>query len=95
MGSIIVKDMFSKWFRIPEYQRPYVWEKDHVIELLDDIMRARNNSPESQYFLGSIVLKKNIKNENNTKYDEYDLLDGQQRLTTLFLITAVWTCKFI
>lgn len=87
--KLLVKDMFSKWFRIPEYQRPYVWEKDHVIELLDDIMRARNNSPESQYFLGSIVLKKNIKNENNTKYDEYDLLDGQQRLTTLFLITAV------
>lgn len=87
--KLLVKDVFSKWFRIPEYQRPYVWDKDQVIELLDDIMQARTSNPDSQYFLGSMVLKKNIKEEGDTKYEEYDLLDGQQRLTTLFLITAV------
>ncbi|MBF0235129.1 MAG: DUF262 domain-containing protein [Desulfamplus sp.] len=52
-------------------------------------MQARNSNPDSQYFLGSMVLKKNSKEEGTTKYEEYDLLDGQQRLTTLFLITAV------
>ena len=87
--KLLVKDVFTKWFRIPEYQRPYVWEYDQVTELLDDVMQARNSNPESQYFLGSMVLSKNIKEEGPTKYDEYDLLDGQQRLTTLFLITAV------
>lgn len=87
--KLLVKDVFSKWYRIPEYQRPYVWENDQVTELLDDVMQARNSNPESQYFLGSMVLKKNTKEEGTTKYEEYDLLDGQQRLTTLFLITAV------
>ncbi len=87
--KLLVKDVFAKWYRIPEYQRPYVWENDQVTELLDDVMQARTSNPESQYFLGSMVLKKNTKEEGTTKYEEYDLLDGQQRLTTLFLITAV------
>ena len=52
-------------------------------------MQARNANPESEYFLGSMVLKRSTKEDGNTKYEEYDLLDGQQRLTTLFLITAV------
>lgn len=87
--KLLVKDVFSKWFRIPEYQRPYVWDTDQVNELLDDVMQARNSNPESQYFLGSMVLRKKNKEDGTTKYEEYDLLDGQQRLTTLFLITAV------
>ena len=87
--KLIVKDVFTKWFRIPEYQRPYVWDKDQVTELLDDVMQARASNPDSQYFLGSLVLRRNSKEEGTTKYEEYDLLDGQQRLTTLFLITAV------
>ena len=87
--KLFVKDVFSKWFRIPEYQRPYVWEKDQVTELLDDVMQARSSNPDSQYFLGSMVLRRREKEEGSTKYEEYDLLDGQQRLTTLFLITAV------
>lgn len=60
-----------------------------MIELLDDVYRARQSNPDSQYFLGSMVLKKSNKEDGDTKYEEYDLLDGQQRLTTLFLITAV------
>lgn len=87
--KLFVKDVFQKWYRIPEYQRPYVWGADQVIELLDDVYRARQSNPESQYFLGSMVLKKSEKQNGTTRYEEYDLLDGQQRLTTLFLITAV------
>jgi len=87
--KLFVKDVFQKWYRIPEYQRPYVWGADQVIELMDDVYRARQSNPESQYFLGSMVLKKSDKQDGITKYEEYDLLDGQQRLTTLFLITAV------
>jgi hypothetical protein len=87
--KLLVKDVFAKWYRIPEYQRPYVWDKDQVTELLDDVMQAKTSNPDSQYFLGSMVLRRNTKEEGTTKYEEYDLLDGQQRLTTLFLITAV------
>ncbi len=87
--KLFVKDIFQKWYRIPEYQRPYVWGADQVIELLDDVYHARQFNPESQYFLGSMVLKKSDKQLGDTKYEEYDLLDGQQRLISLLLITAV------
>ncbi len=87
--KLFVKNVFQKWYRIPEYQRPYVWGADQVTELLDDVYRACQYNPDSQYFLGSMVLKKSDKQDGTTKYEEYDILDGQQRLTTLFLITAV------
>jgi uncharacterized protein with ParB-like and HNH nuclease domain len=87
--KLFVKDVFQKWYRIPEYQRPYVWGADQVTELLADVYQACRSNPESQYFLGSMVLKKSEKQEGGTTFEEYDLLDGQQRLTTLLLITAV------
>lgn len=87
--KMFVKEVFTNWYRIPEYQRPYVWETDQVIELLDDVYQAYQSNPDSQYFLGSMVLQKKEKKEKDTTYYEYDLLDGQQRLTTLFLITAI------
>jgi len=87
--KLLVKSVFDKWFRIPEYQRPYVWDNDQVTELLDDVMHAATSNQDGQYFLGSMVLQKKNKTENDTNYVEYDLLDGQQRLTTLFLIMAV------
>ena len=79
--------IFEMWFRVPNYQRPYVWGKDQVLDLLDDISTAYQQDKENQYFLGSLVLRENV--NKNQEYKEYDVLDGQQRLTTLFLITAV------
>lgn len=89
--QLYVKDLFDnkKWYRIPSYQRPYVWEYDQVSELLDDVMQALQANPDSDYFLGSLVLQMKKKKEDNISYFEFDLLDGQQRLTTLFLILAV------
>jgi uncharacterized protein with ParB-like and HNH nuclease domain len=87
--KLFIKDVFQKWYRIPEYQRPYIWGSDQVNELLDDVCQAQKSNPNSQYFLGSMVLKKSNEQDGSTQYEEYDLLDGQQRLTTLFLITAV------
>ncbi len=87
--KLFVNDIFQKWYRIPEYQRPYVWGTDQVTELLDDVYGACQSNAETQYFLGSLVLKKSTKQDGTTKYEEYDLLDGQQRLTTLLLIIAV------
>ena len=74
--KLFVKDVFQKWYRIPEYQRPYVWGNEQVQELLEDVYGARQSNPDSQYFLGSMVLKKSAKQEGTTKYEEYDLLDG-------------------
>ena len=35
--KLYIKDIFKRWYRIPEYQRPYVWGKDQINDLLDDI----------------------------------------------------------
>lgn len=83
----VLQKIFSQdfWFVIPEYQRSYVWQKDNVSELLDDLIFAFENKPENEYFLGSLVLKR----KDNEEFSEYEVLDGQQRLTTFFMIIAV------
>lgn len=88
--KILVKDIFSTmWFRIPEYQRPYIWGKDEVHDLLDDLTFAQTEKPEQEYFLGSIVFQTKRAGEvAGQKFDENDLLDGQQRMTTLLLLFA-------
>jgi uncharacterized protein with ParB-like and HNH nuclease domain len=88
--KILVKDIFSTmWFRIPEYQRPYIWSKDEVCELLDDLTFAQNEKPDQEYFLGSFVFQaKKAQPVQGQDFDENDLLDGQQRMTTLLLLFA-------
>lgn len=87
--KIDLKTIFSWWFVIPDYQRAYVWGKDQVLSLLEDTYAAYSDNPESEYFIGSLVLKKSTKKENNVEFTEYELLDGQQRMTTLLIMFAV------
>lgn len=89
--KIVIKDIFSQWwFRVPEYQRPYVWGYDEVSDLLEDLSFASKEKSESEYFLGSLVFQsKKAKPKEGQEYDENDLLDGQQRMTTLLLLFAV------
>ena len=70
-------------FRIPVYQRPYAWEREQVGELLDDLMAAMDRNDDEPYFLGSIVL---IKREDDPSSQ---VVDGQQRLTTLAMLLCV------
>lgn len=80
--EIDIKFLFRDfWFNVPSYQRPYVWGKDNINELLDDILYAFENDSQDTYFMGALVLQ-------NKENDEYDILDGQQRLTTLALLLA-------
>ena len=67
--------------RIPNYQRPYRWTTKNVNELIDDILEAMNNK-KSEYLIGNIILHKN--KDGDKEY--FDIVDGQQRLTTLALI---------
>lgn len=88
--KILVKDIFSTmWFRIPEYQRPYIWSKDEVSELLDDLVFAQTEKPDQDYFLGSFVFQsKRADASHGQQFTENDLLDGQQRMTTLLMLFA-------
>ncbi|MDQ0212150.1 DUF262 domain-containing protein [Arthrobacter bambusae] len=70
-------------FSIPDYQRPYAWGGEQTSQLLSDITEAQQRNPEEPYFLGSLVL---VKEEGNPKAD---VIDGQQRLTTLSILLAV------
>ncbi|MYB34793.1 MAG: DUF262 domain-containing protein, partial [Gammaproteobacteria bacterium] len=79
-----IMEVFSSsyTFTIPVYQRPYAWETDEVEDLLTDLMDAQKN-PDNFYFLGSIVLVKKDGDSNS------QVVDGQQRLTTLTIIFSV------
>ncbi|MEH2333824.1 DUF262 domain-containing protein [Nostoc sp.] len=81
-------------FSIPAYQRPYAWTKDQASELLTDLLSFLGDGSEAiadanPYFLGSIVL---IKSEDAPKAD---VVDGQQRLTTLTILLSVLRSLFI
>jgi uncharacterized protein with ParB-like and HNH nuclease domain len=89
-AKVVVKDVFSNfWFCIPAYQHSYVWGKDEISELIDDVKYASEHSPGGQYFLGSMVLQKKYEIEHGVSFELHDVLDGQQRLTTLLLMIAV------
>jgi hypothetical protein len=68
-------------YEIPPYQRPYSWERDNVEQLLQDIWEACEKS-DQEYFIGSLIT---IEKELDSRYE---VVDGQQRLTTLNLILA-------
>src|SRR5438874_12060241 len=76
-------------FQIPGYQRPYAWTTEQARELLDDLLafsKAGGSTIEKlpPYFLGSIVLIKDEADPNA------QVVDGQQRLTTLTLLLAAF-----
>jgi uncharacterized protein with ParB-like and HNH nuclease domain len=89
--KILIKDIFTRmWFRIPEYQMPYVWGHEEVSDLLDDLTYAMAEKPDFEYFLGSFVFQtKAAAPESGQEFDENDLLDGQQRMVTLLMLFAV------
>lgn len=89
-NKITIKKCFGDmWYKIPDYQRPYVWSEDQITLLLDDVLYATSNTPDTEYFLGSLVLHSKTVNKNGSSYIENSVLDGQQRLITLYLIHAV------
>lgn len=80
--------IFSSEFEyvIPSYQRPYAWTQDQASELFDDLKSFYETEDEEGYFLGSIVL---IKSEDKPRAE---VIDGQQRLTTLTILFAAMAC---
>lgn len=83
-----LQDVFSDRYqlRIPEFQRPYSWTEEQSAELIDDLWASYTNEGsigDEAYFLGSIVLAKEEHDPSS------DVIDGQQRLTTLSVLFAV------
>ena len=93
-----IKELFANKrsdFLIPDYQRPYAWGEAECQTLWDDIFAfafpendySRFKSDEDEYFLGPIVTFKN-------DYNKLEIIDGQQRLTTLMLLLRAFFSKF-
>lgn len=83
IGNRISQDSESKPIEninleIPPYQRPYKWTAKNAIQLLDDIIEAKNQNKET-YRIGTLIL-------HFDKNSKYNIVDGQQRTVTLSLL---------
>lgn len=91
-GKKYIKDIFSpeQFFNIPEYQRPYVWGEEQIVALLEDVSKAMETDSNKEYFLGCMIWNtRQEKTNKNIEYVYQDILDGQQRFITLFLLHGV------
>ncbi len=87
--SLSLSDVFTNndpIYQIPDYQRPYSWTEEQVCQLWEDLYEAYKNNLEdeevnSNYFLGSLIVIQKEMAE--------DVVDGQQRLTTLMILLCV------
>lgn len=76
-----IESLAEVFYEVPDYQREYVWDsEEHVQRFMDDIYDEFDPSVDeaAKYFIGSIII---VKNERGI----YDVVDGQQRLTTIML----------
>ena len=72
----------DRQYQIPDFQRPYVWEEQQAETLVNDLLGAWRTD-DGDYFLGSIVLVQ------HPSGDDVDIIDGQQRLTTLCILVSL------
>ncbi|GAA9678782.1 DUF262 domain-containing protein [Helicobacter pylori] len=80
LHQILVDNDF--FYQVPDYQRPYVWDKDHLGALIDDLVGSYTSNKEDEYFCGSIVIVENQKDKR------WDVVDGQQRLTSFIILAC-------
>lgn len=88
--DIKISEVFQGFYSVPDYQREYVWKSKQVEQLLTDIYSELNGTdPDKapEYFIGSIVVCPG-------KGGVYDLIDGQQRMTTLFVVLCAIRDRF-
>ncbi len=87
LGDILATE-FKAYYQIPIYQRPYQWTEENCEKLLDDLLSSYEYYKESDYFCGSLVLIA-IGKDSETNAKTYDVVDGQQRLSTFILLAKV------
>ena len=81
---LCLKDVADYNFSIPTYQRPYVWGDEQLKKLIDDFYKAFETDENAPYYISSLITKDNGEFGRNS-----ELIDGQQRFTTLWLIALV------
>ena len=77
----------KRLFRIPEYQRAYSWERKHRDDLFNDIKESYQARNSDGHFMSTVVcLLKDKISISTDEYDALEIVDGQQRVTTLILL---------
>ena len=87
ISQIYIESQETITYMIPVYQRNYAWEKDEITTLIKDVYDSYSKEKDV-YYIGTLVT---YKRENNV----YEVIDGQQRLTTLYIILKVLGIKDI
>lgn len=81
---LCLKDVSEYNFSIPTYQRPYVWGDEQLKKIIDDFYKSYLQDKETPYYISTLITKDNGENGKQS-----ELIDGQQRFTTLWLIALV------
>lgn len=95
LDLVPISELLSKEFRfyVPAYQRGYRWTADQAIQLIDDLLEfyRYHYSKDNQkfYCLQPLVVKQKLISEGNTEKAYLEVIDGQQRLTTILIILQV------
>ena len=79
----------NRLFRIPHYQRAYSWQREHRAAMFNDILELQNKPSDSFHFMATVVGLKRKEEEKEIAtelYDFIEIVDGQQRITTLLLL---------
>jgi uncharacterized protein with ParB-like and HNH nuclease domain len=80
LKNILAND--EKFYQVPDYQRPYSWEDEQLSALIEDLTDSFSRE-DNEYFCGSLVLVENEKDKR------FDIIDGQQRITTFIILACV------
>ena len=85
---INLAELFSnRLFRIPPYQRSFSWESKQLDDLFEDIRKSFSPDSPSEHFMATVVaLRKDKVPIGTNEYQRVDIVDGQQRITTLVLL---------
>ena len=83
----LAKLLAGRLFRIPEYQRAYSWTSVQRRDLFGDIQKVHEKGPDEGHFMAAVVCLRRGKQALGTdEFDQVEIVDGQQRLTTLIIL---------
>jgi len=87
-----ISELYGERFFVPAYQRGYRWDRSQINDLLNDIYNfaiKKNKSAKEFYCLQPIIVK------HNAEKNHYEVIDGQQRLTSIKILLTYFTKKFL
>lgn len=88
--ELTIRKLFKNYtsFEIPSFQRDYSWSALYYKNFFDDIVNSISQETQDNYFIGTMVFS------NSTKENKTDVVDGQQRLTTMTILFSALSARF-